>query len=489
VPIGDAEGPLLSSLWLVSAAGHAVPKPNSDDLRLITDHSAGIHSLNSMIPQNDHPTYPLDNLHLLGEILISAQDNDNASNLVLFKSDVAEAYRLMPMHPFWQVKQAVQIQGVLHIDRCGVFGGRKSGDYSVSFHALVAWVAREIKDILDLSVYSSDDFYGANDATDYTFYPPYNQHLPSKQCRLLLLWDELGIPHKPKKQVSGSPLIIIGIEVDPNRLMFTLSSDARRSLIDDISKFCQKRVKRKGAKATGSSAFSLKCWQRLAGWLNWAFNIYPLLCPCLNHLYHKIGKKDRAEELIFVNSDVRSDLSWAAEHLEQSDGVHLLCSISWSPSEADTTLYCDASLTGMGFWYPELNIAFHASNPPNFVPASSPAKERILPYECLCVVSALQHAAESMPPHFRIVIFTDSDNTVAMFSSLRCLPWYNPLLRYAVDLLLSHDLQLCVLHVPGHLNIIADFISRTHLSDAIYASPGLEILPFEPPPLRLGPTL
>ena len=164
MPIGDAEGPLLSSLWLVSAAGHAVPKPNSDDLRLITDHSAGIHSLNSMIPQNDHPTYPLDNLHLLGEILISAQDNDNASNLVLFKSDVAEAYRLMPMHPFWQVKQAVQIQGVLHIDRCGVFGGRKSGDYSVSFHALVAWVAREIKDISDLSVYS-DDFYGANDAT------------------------------------------------------------------------------------------------------------------------------------------------------------------------------------------------------------------------------------------------------------------------------------------------------------------------------------
>ena len=119
----------------------------------------------------------------------------------------------------------------------------------------------------------------------------------------------------------------------------------------------------------------------------------------------------------------------------------------------------------------------------------NPAKERILPYECLCVVSALQYAAESMPPHSRIVIFTDSDNTVAMFSSLCCLPWYNLLLRYAVDLLLSHDLQLRVLHVPGHLNIIADFISRTHLSNTIYASPGLEILPFEPPPLWLGPTL
>ena len=142
----------------------------------------------------------------------------------------------------------------------------------------------------------------------------------------------------------------------------------------------------------------------------------------------------------------------------------------------------------MGFWYPELNIGFHSTNPPEFVSDESPAKERILPYECLCVVSALQHAAESMPAHSRIVIFTDSDNTVAMFSSLRCLPWYNPLLRHAVDILVSHDLQLRVLHVLGHHNIVADHISRGRLSDALYASPGLEILTFQPPPLRLGPT-
>ena len=155
---------------------HAVPKPCLDDLCLITDHSSSNFSLNSMISRNDHPTYSLDNLHLLGKMLILACCNGNASNLIMLKSDIAEVYRLMSMHPFLQVKQVVQVVGLLHVNMCGVFGGCKSGDYSVSFYVLVTWIACDIKGISDLSVYS-DDFYRANDATDFTFYPPYNWHL------------------------------------------------------------------------------------------------------------------------------------------------------------------------------------------------------------------------------------------------------------------------------------------------------------------------
>jgi len=51
---------------------HTVPKPNSDDLRLITDHFFGSYSLNSMIPHNTHATYSLDNLHLFGQVLLAS---------------------------------------------------------------------------------------------------------------------------------------------------------------------------------------------------------------------------------------------------------------------------------------------------------------------------------------------------------------------------------------------------------------------------------
>jgi len=301
---------------------HAIPKPNSSDLWLITDHLVGPFSLNSMIPRNTYAMYPLDNLHLLGKVLLSPYTQD-LDNPILYKSDVAEAYCLMPMHPVWQVKQAICTDGKLHIDRCGVFGGWKSGNYSVTFHSLVCWIAHKIKGILLLQVYS-DNFYGLNKADDFTFYPPYKKHLLTNQYHLLCLWDKLGIPHKEKKQVSGAHLVIIGIEVDSNHLTFTLPAASRNLLLSEIVKFCQQYAKKVGVKATGSSSFPLKKWQHLAGWLNWSFNVYAYLRPCLNNIYHKIGGKEQGEELIYINKEIQADLVWAADHISKSDGVHLI---------------------------------------------------------------------------------------------------------------------------------------------------------------------
>ena len=281
---------------------HAVPKPNSSDLQLITDHLAGPFSFNSMIPCNTHATHPLDNLHLLGKVLLSPYTQD-LNNPILYKSDVVEAYHLMPMHLAWQVKQAVHIDGELHIDRYSVFDGWKSGNYSVTFHSLICWVARKIKGMLLLQVYS-DDFYGLNKADDFTFYPSYKKHLLTNQYCLLCLWDKLGIPQKEKKQVSGAPLVIIGIEVDSNRLTFILPAASCNLLLSEITKFCQWHAKKVGAKATGSSSFPLKKWQCLAGWLNWSFNVYPHLHPCLNNIHDKIGGKEQGEELIYVNNEI-----------------------------------------------------------------------------------------------------------------------------------------------------------------------------------------
>ena len=101
----------------------AVPKPHSTDLRMVTDQSAGKFSLNSMIPHEDIIGYPLDNLQHLGQFLISMHKLFPDSPHTLFKSDIAEAYRLLPVHPYWQLKQVNRIGGSLHIDRNTAFGG------------------------------------------------------------------------------------------------------------------------------------------------------------------------------------------------------------------------------------------------------------------------------------------------------------------------------------------------------------------------------
>ena len=103
---------------------HAVPKPHSTDLRLVTNHSAGIFSLNSMIRREDIAGYPLDNMTHLGEMLLRKKAQFPDEELILFKSDISEAYRNLPMHPLWQIKQVNTIQGHRHVDRRNCFGGK-----------------------------------------------------------------------------------------------------------------------------------------------------------------------------------------------------------------------------------------------------------------------------------------------------------------------------------------------------------------------------
>jgi len=121
----------------------AIPKPHSTDLRMVTHQSAGTQSLNSMIPRDDIVGYPLDNLRHLGEFLLSMHRHNPDAPRILFKSDVAEAYRLLPVHPYWQIKQVNRIDGLLHVDRNSAFGGRASGCNWISFMSLVSWIAKK----------------------------------------------------------------------------------------------------------------------------------------------------------------------------------------------------------------------------------------------------------------------------------------------------------------------------------------------------------
>ena len=141
----------------------------------------------------------------LGEMLLRKKGTFPNENLVLFKSDISEAYRLLPVHPLWQIKQVNTIQGQRHVDRRNCFGGKASGSLFIAFNAWVTWIAKNERGISDLASYS-DDSFGVELMSNFTFYEPYQCWLPASQTSLLELWDELGIPHKEKKQIFGSNL-------------------------------------------------------------------------------------------------------------------------------------------------------------------------------------------------------------------------------------------------------------------------------------------
>ena len=450
---------------------HAAPKPE-DKLRLVVDHSAGVHSINSMIDRQSIAGVKLDGIKTLCDSIrafrASLPANENES-LVLWKSDVAAAYRQMPMHPLWQIKQAICIDGQFSIDRCNNFGGRASQKIWWSFISLVLWIAVFRRNLRALKCYVDDNFSFAV-AGDLEFYDKYEAFLPSEQVCLLQLWDEINLPHEEQKQISGTSIPIIGFDVDPNEMTVTMSEAKKSELITACTVFTVR-----GARKT------LREFQRLQGWVNWSLNVFPHLRPALCESYQKISGKSQPNAPIRVNNTMRRELLWFIDHVKRSNGIHMLKSVEWSPYDRmATTLigYSDASGVGMGIWFPGEYAGFQCP-----LPTEGP-NDLIFFYEALAICSAFYLGARYGCD--QIAIYSDNTNAVDMYSSLRAKPVYNSILLSAVDFTVNTSIATKVYHVPGNQNVIADYLSRFLNADALRLAPNLNIQVFEPPRDALG---
>jgi len=248
------------------------------DWRLVNDLSAGSFSLTSMVDHQLVTSYPMDNLAQLGELLMKNHHQNSGKCFVVWKSDIREAYRICPMHVLWQIKQAIRIQGRLRIEQVNMFGGSASEAIFIALNTLVAWIEK-YEELIESLVYVDDSFRVEEEGM-VERYELYEESYPTSQAHLLKLWDKVGIPHKKRKKISGERLMVLGIEVDTNNLLFALPKESKGHLEKVLEEWSQKGVQKR-----------VKEWQQLAGWINWAFNIFPLLQPALNNVYAKLKGK------------------------------------------------------------------------------------------------------------------------------------------------------------------------------------------------------
>jgi len=248
-----------------------------------------------------------------------------------------------------------------------------------------------------------------------------------------------------------------------------MSPEARDELILAIWTFANPHQRR-----------SLKDFQCLAGWINWALNVFPLLCPGLSGIYNKMRCGSYPFQKLCLNNTICSELHWLADHISTSNGVHIIKSREGPRSEAHNMFLCDACPTGMGYWSPRTCEGS--------VCAVSPLSwNGIFFFEALTVLSALSHVCESVILNpYRLAILTDSSNTFNMFNSLHALPAYNPILIMAINLLIMSGIQLCVFHVLRGSNKVADALSHLDVVTAMQLQLGLVVTKFSPPQFMLG---
>ena len=113
----------------------------------------------------------LDGIWSLGTTIHNLCKENPVQELVIYKTDVAEAYCLCPMHPLWQLKQVVSVDSVKHVDCCNNFGGRASQKIYHSVASLIVWIAVFKRGIMGLKCYV-DDHFGIAHKTDVSWYAP-----------------------------------------------------------------------------------------------------------------------------------------------------------------------------------------------------------------------------------------------------------------------------------------------------------------------------
>ena len=135
---------------------------------------------------------------------------------------------------------------------------------------------------------------------------------------------------------------------------------------------------------------------------------------------------------------------------------------------------------GLGFVIPEKCLGFYASTPTDLLHPT------IFYFEALTIASAVLWASKLTPPAHHLLIYMDSLNCINIFNTLSAHDRFNDVLLFTMHILISYNISLHVLHIPGDDNTIADTLSWHLPHMALALLPKLWIHHFQPPRIMLG---
>ncbi|ORY86734.1 hypothetical protein BCR35DRAFT_264161 [Leucosporidium creatinivorum] len=181
--------------------------------------------------------------------------------------------------------------------------------------------------------------------------------LPAQQVATLAVWDEIGLPYRAKKVVSGRVVTIIGISIDLDLLTVSLSAASIADFSSRVAHFLNP------SQPHGRSP-PLRAWRKIIGHASWALTVLPFSRPHLTPLYKKLSiggeKKERANAGVFTNKKVIEGLRAIVRGLEEDEPLSLLDQglTEWTEEDADVVVFTDACLSaegretlGLGFWF------------------------------------------------------------------------------------------------------------------------------------------
>lgn len=359
------------------------------------------------------------------------------------KTDIADAFRLIPVNPRDYPKLGMKFLGQYYYDRCLPMGCGSSCKIYETFSTALQAIFESFDSTIRC-VHMIDDFFimAADRATC-------ERHL-----RLFLaMCADMGIPIAPEKTtLPAQDTSFLGVELDTVKHIARLPPEKLAeysTMIEDM--LPHNKVRRNELES-------------LVGKLNFAASVVPAR-PFLRRLIDLVWTVDKPYYFIRLTQQAKADLQTWLSFLQSYNGITYFRSLNIVDSRA-IHLASDASKLGFGACYGSKWV--QAAFPPTW-------HGRNIAFLELYPVFVLLYMFGGSMANSTIIFHCDNEAVTVILnkqsskdSSLMSI------VRQLVLLLVKHNIHLTSKHIPGLMNILPDRISRFQVTPHLLSQYGME---------------
>ena len=374
----------------------------------------------------------------------------NSPQAYIAKSDIADAFRLIPLHPSQYHLTGFFFEG-FYYDRCLPMGCSSSCQIFETFSSAIKWVLQTKLAVPNVVKVLDDFFFVGKTEAD---------------CRHALdqftkLCSELGVPLAPHKTVGPTTsLTFLGVELDSFEMQARLPLEKLQTYTRDLQELLtHKKVTLRNLKST-------------IGKLEFSTAVIPSGKPFLRRLHDLTIGVSKPFYFVRLTNAVKLDLTTWLSFLENYNGRTLL---SFRPIQSSNSLhlYSDASKAGFGATYGSKWIQ---STWPNSWTSLNIAVLELFPIYVLTSMFA-QHLTNTS-----VIFHCDNQAVVEILNkqSSKC-PKLMSIIRPFVLVLLHNNISFRAEHIPGLQNNLCDAISRLQVSPQLLARHRMQPNPMKIP--------
>lgn len=368
------------------------------------------------------------------------------------KTDIHNAFRLIPIHPSDHELLGFSFQGKYYYDTCLPMGSSSSCSIFEAFSTSLQWIATNklkiphIVHILDDFLFFGHDFKACQGHLD----------------QFLNLCKVMGVPIKQEKTESARQVIVfMGLELD------SITMEARLPQ-DKLSKLRSLLLYH-----TGRRKITLKDLQSLIGLLNFCCSVViPGRC-FLRRLINLTVKVSKPTHRITMSADSRRDLKAWFLFTQHFNGKNVLLKQRWLSSPS-LHLHTDAA-GSLGYGAIFNNSWFYGEWPNHMTSFHITFKE-LFP-----IVLALEIWGTILKNKC-IILHSDNYAVVHIINKQSCKDSVvMKLVRRLVLTCMQHNILIQAKHIPGKDNVLPDLLSRLQVKQFRLLAPQMDDQPTKIP--------